>query len=391
MKRLISILLIVCMLVTMTACTANQKENPSDTDNIKFKAGTYSEIGNGIGGDVVVEVTFTETEIEKIKVKEHNETDGISDKPISDIPKEIISEQSLAIDAISGATITSNAIISAVEDCVKQAGVNPDALKKEKTTVKGKDETTTTDVVVVGAGASGTSAALTALQDGSKVILLEKTAFPAGAGTAAGSMFSVNSRLQKENGEEVDPQWLYDQYMLTSNYHANGALVKNIINNSSETVDWLIDNGVKLTNLPAGMQGGSEKVMKEGQSTANAYVEGGIPAISGLHELFIASGGDLRYETPAFEIIEKDGKVIGVKATKPDGGILTINAKSVIITTGGFSNNPDMVKEYFPNNNLSNRDVVGGAEGDGLKMAWSIGAGRTGIIPQNYGIMHKSE
>jgi fumarate reductase flavoprotein subunit len=390
MKKFISMLLTVCLLVTVTSCTAgnpDQNKQPA----ISYKAGTYSSVAQGHNGDVTVEVTFTDSEIKEINVKDHDETEGISDKPISEIPDAIISSQSLAVDTVSGATMTSKAILSAVEDCIKQAGADPEILKGKENASENKaeaeNETIDTDVVVVGAGASGTSAALTALQDGAKVVLLEKTAFPAGAGTAAGSMFSVNSRLQKENGEKVDPEWLFDQYMTTSNYHANGALVKNIINHSSETVDWLIDNGVKLTNLPAGMQSGSEKMIEENPATANAYVEGGIPAITGLHKLFKESGGDLRYETPAFEIITNDGTVSGVKANKPDGGVLTVNAKSVIIATGGFANNPEMVKEYFPSNNLGTYDVVGGAEGDGLKMAWSAGAGKTDVIPQNYGVM----
>ncbi len=404
MKRLLILFLAVCIPVFQTSCAKVEKEEekPGKEEEqvqnadpkISYKAGTYTAVAMGRGGDLIVEVAFNESEITDIKVKEHNETEGISDKPISEIPKEVIKNQSLAVDIVSGATQTSKALLAAIEDCVVQSGADPTVLKEkglENDNIKGENETVSTDVVVVGAGASGTSAALTALQNGANVILLEKTAFPAGAGTAAGSMFSTNSRLQKENGEFVDPEWLYDQYMLTSNYHANGALVKNIINHSGETVDWLLDNGVKLTNLPAGMQSGSMKMIEENPATANAYVEGGIPAITGLHKLFKESGGDLRYETPAFEILVNDGKVSGVKATKADGGILTINAKSVIIATGGFANNPEMVKEYFPNNNLGAYDLVGGAQGDGLKMAWSVGAGKTGIIPQNYGVMPKTD
>lgn len=400
MKRFISLLLVACMLVFQTSCSDNgkqeqeptegQEQQPAENTAVSYKAGTYTASVPGRGGDVTVEVVFTESEIKEITVKEHNETEGISDKPISEIPKEVISRQSLAVDTVSGATQTSAALLAAIEDCVKQAGADPQLLKEKKeesNNAEAENETVDTDVVVVGAGASGTSAALTALQKGAKVILLEKTAFPAGAGTAAGSMFSVNSRLQKENGEVVDPEWLFDQYMTTSNYHANGALVKNIINHSGETVDWLIDSGVKLTNLPAGMQSGSEKMIEENPATANAYVEGGIPAITGLHKLFKESGGDLRYETPVFEIIMNDGKASGIKATKPDGGVLTVNAESVIIATGGFANNPEMVKEYFPDNDLGTYDVVGGAEGDGLKMAWEAGAGKTSVIPQNYGVM----
>jgi len=392
-KKALGLFLAQGLLLPMAGCKTDGSMSPrGPVSQVVYKAGGYVATSGGKNGPVTVEVSFSSSRIEKITVQPSEETPGISDKPIAEIPRKVVASQSLAVDTVAGASYTSRAILSAIEECVRQAGADPAILKARKTaqTGKGQDEAISTEVVVVGAGASGTSAALTALQGGAKVILLEKTASPSSAGTAGASMFAANSSLQKANKEYVDPKWLYDQYMLTSNYHANGALVKAIIDRSAETVDWLIGNGVRLTNLPAGMASSSVKMERENPATANSYVDGGIPAITGLHEMFRKAGGELRYETPAFELLQKNGVVCGVKAKKPDGGTLVVNAKSVIIATGGFANNPEMVKEYFPNDKLGTEDVVAGAQGDGLKMAWSAGAGKTKIIPQNYGVMPKT-
>lgn len=178
--------------------------------------------------------------IQSVTITEQQETAGIADGALEKIPAGIVENQSLNIDTIAGATNTSNAILSAVEDCVKQAGGDVEALKNKTTeVVKGEQEEIGCDVVVVGGGAAGTAAALAAVEAGKNVILIEKTASPMGAGTFAGVLFATDSTLQKEAGKTVDPEWVYDQFMETSEYHANGALLANVIAKSGSTVDWI--------------------------------------------------------------------------------------------------------------------------------------------------------
>lgn len=189
-NKLISILLVVMMLLTLVGCTKQPNAETSYKAGT-YTAGTYTGKAAGRNGEVSVEVTFTETKIESIKVTNHSETEGISDGPIKNIPEEVVKNQSLAVDTISGATITSDAILSAIEDAVIQAGGDANALKQQikKDTEEAKTEDENCDIVVVGAGGAGTAAALAAVEKGANVILLEKTATPMGASTLAGGMF----------------------------------------------------------------------------------------------------------------------------------------------------------------------------------------------------------
>lgn len=384
-NKLIALLLALLMALPMAACGETAQT---------YTPGVYTSVQRGHNNVVVIETEFSDSAITRVDVVQHSETPGLCEKPIAEIPAAIVENQSLAVDTVAGATILSEAILAGVADCATQAGGNAEALYQKAVAPKelnGEDEEITTDVVVVGGGAAGSAAALNALQAGAKVVLLEKTATPIGAGTAAGSMFANGSSLQKADGNEVTSEWIYNQYMETSNYQANGALVSNIVRHSGEMVDWLIDNGVRLTNLPAGMQSGSLEMEQNNQATANAYVDGGIAAIRNLHERIASNGGEVRYETPAYEILMQDGKAAGVLARKADGGTLKVNAKSVIIATGGFTNNSEMLAEYFPRNNFGRNSVVGGAEGDGLNMLWAVGAGKTNVVAQCYGIQPKTE
>lgn len=381
MKKLICGCLVLMLCASMSGCTS-KSDTPTNTS--AYTEGTYTAAAKGNNGDVSVEVVFTSDAIQSVTITEQHETAGIADGALEKIPAGIVENQSLNIDTIAGATNTSNAILSAVEDCVKQAGGDVEALKNKTTeVVKGEQEEISCDVVVVGGGAAGTAAALAAVEAGKNVILIEKTASPMGAGTFAGVLFATDSTLQKEAGKTVDPEWVYDQFMETSEYHANGALLANVIAKSGSTVDWLIENGVKLNLLDPGHGGVIGHLGNP--TTAHGYDEGGVAAMTKLHEVIETKGGSVRYETTGTELIITDGKVSGVIAVKADGGELRINASSVVLATGGFAGNAEMTTEIFGDVNYGN-PVVKSNTGDGIKMAWAIGADKGIVIPQNYGI-----
>lgn len=368
------------------AQTSGESQNISA--NAGYQAGTYSAQAKGNNGDVKVEVEFSEDAIVKVTVTEHQETAGLSDPAIEKIPERIVEGQTLNVDAVSGATNTSNAILEAVADCVNQAGGDAEGLKTKVAEVNTAVEEMTVDVVVVGGGASGSGAALAAAGKGAKVVLLEKAAGVSGAGTMAGVMFADHSSLQKEAGKEVDTEWLYDQYITDSNYNANAALVTKVISESSATVEWLMDNGVRLTLLDAGY--GAQYNHKGMPTTAHGYTDGGSAAIQTLHERIEELGGQVLYETPGEELIfDAEGKVAGVKAKKADGTTLNIHAGSVILATGGFGGNKEMMAEYF--GEKAGTGLVGTATGDGLKMAWSAGAAEHGSnVAQWFGMKYDS-
>src|SRR5699024_10306156 len=139
--------------------------------------------------------------IKSVKVVEHREIAGNGELAVENIPNKIVSEQSIAIDAVSGATQTSNAILEAVQDCAMQAGGNLEALKYRKAVRPSTEvDEVDYDIVVVGAGGAGTAAALAASEENNRVLLLEKTASPMGASVYAGGLFAAESSLQKEAG-----------------------------------------------------------------------------------------------------------------------------------------------------------------------------------------------
>ncbi|MGL6107471.1 FAD-binding protein [Romboutsia sp.] len=368
----LAMLMAMVFMFGMTGCSSSDS----------FKEGTYKGVGTGKNGNVEVEVKFSDSEIKSVKVLKHSETEGISDAAIKELPNKILENQSLAVDAITGATLMSDAILQAVEDCVVQAGGDVEKLKQVKETGKEKEvEEVSTDIVVLGAGASGTAAAIAGVDNGAKVLLLEKTAIPMGAGTLAGGMFAADSQQQKDNNATVSKEWLYDQYVLASDGFMNSVLVREIIDEAGPTVDWLEENGCDFNLADAGTGGGYEHIGMP--ATLHGYAEGGTVAINKLIDSFKSKGGEVRFSTPATELIKDDkGNITGVMAKKADGSTLKVNAKSVIIATGGYGGSEEMLKENFGKSYT--KGEIAQNTGDGIKMAWNAGADEYGTDVAQY-------
>lgn len=180
-----------------------------------FKAGTYTASAPGIHGEITVEVTFTTDKIASVKVVQQTETLGIGSKAVEVLPGRIVERQSPAIDGVAGATVTSTAIRKAVEDCVKQAGVDPATLVPLAVKAKGGEKTLTTDMVVVGGGGSGMSATIRGRMNGLNVILVEKMPYIGGAAAiSGGQVVAQGSKLQKEFGVKDDsPESMIKDFM----------------------------------------------------------------------------------------------------------------------------------------------------------------------------------
>lgn len=195
MKKLICLCL--ASLLCLAGCSGSPK-SPTSGGNSLFKAGTYTGTGKGNNDSITVEVTFTDTEIASITIKEHQETAGISDPAIEKIPQSVMSSQSLAVDTVAGATKSSKGILEAIEDCVVQAGGDAEQLKTAANqTAKTKtEESRDTDVIVVGSGITGMSAALSAKEAGADVVVIEKQAVTGGTTAIAGGyLISIDSKL----------------------------------------------------------------------------------------------------------------------------------------------------------------------------------------------------
>ncbi|MFR5601371.1 MAG: FAD-dependent oxidoreductase [Lachnospiraceae bacterium] len=166
------------------------------------KAGVYTQTAKGNNGDIKVEVEIKDGAVVSIQVVEHQETAGIADKPIADIPVWIVENQSLAVDAVSGATNTSNAIVEAVALCLEDAGLDAEEWKARTVETKAEaKEDAVCDTVVVGAGGAGMKVALELADNGQNVILVEKQEMTGGATSLAATYFvAVDTSFHKEAG-----------------------------------------------------------------------------------------------------------------------------------------------------------------------------------------------
>jgi len=233
------------------------------------------------------------------------------------------------------------------------------------------------DVVVVGSGMAGMSAAIEAASQGAKVILLEKEGILGGSTNFAEGIFACESPLQKQMGITVNQEQLLREEFLFSNYKVDGNLWRDVMKHSGEDIQWLLDMGTKFEGVTSTGAGNKTWHVYQGfgKTVINEHMK---PTAEKL-------GVEIMLNTPAKELIMKDGKVAGVKATTKDGKELTINAKAVILATGGFGNNEKMIAELTHLNvdNLVDRGAPG-HDGDGIKMAKAAGAltGERAIIMQ---------
>ena len=376
MKKLLTLVLSLCMLCTAIPAFA-------------YTAGEYTATGEGMNGPIEVTVTFDADKIVDIKVGAHKETAGICESAIEQIPAAIIANQSLAVDVVGGATFTSNGILAAVESCVVAAGGDVAALKAAGAaqTVVAEDEVLTYDVVVIGGGAAGLAAAANAKDAGASVLLLEKQANLGGNTLISGGIvYSTGSQAQKDAGVEDSVEALVEYWYERAEGNADKDLLTLVATNSANTIEWLIEGGVELGNLgPTGTS-----TVPRALYTSN----GGSGFILPMTETIKSKGVDIRTSTPAVSLImDESGKCVGVEAVAADGHKVTVNAKSVVIATGGFDGSREMMRKYAPENANDYFFASAGNTGDGINMAMAVGAdtvfkggviGLRGIVPTSF-------
>ncbi len=340
---------------------------------LSFKAGTYAGEAQGNNAPVKVEVTVSADAITDVKVTEQAETPSIAGPALERLPKAIVDGQTLTVDTVTGATNTSKAILAAVEKALVEAGGNAEELKRAGTKVESpvSDQALKADVVVLGAGGAGLSAALEAKDQGAgTVILLEKMASIGGTTfTSQGLIGGYDSKLQKSKGVELTFEQMYDNLMSNASYHLDQALTTVTLKKSGETVDWLADR-VKLDINDVKVGYGPLQMMHT--------VNGGGAAMAVPFEAALKDAGvEVMLETRATELItDSTGAVVGVRA-QGKGANVEIEAKSVVIATGGYAYNPELTARLTPE--LAGTWGVGfpGSTGDGIIMASNVGAALT--------------
>ncbi len=373
---------------------------------------------------MTVEVEFDDAAIKSVVVTDHKETPAISDKAISDLPRAIVEHQSLAVDTVAGATYTSKAILAGVEDCVTQAGGDVEALKNKtvEKELSTEEITKDTDVVVLGGGGAGLSAAITAAQNGSKVILVEKNPYLGGNTVRTGGWMMVNNpenlkqmtmspdqlaiveaeankptdnaqvkawqekvkadiKEYKANGETYfydSPEFNATQLYFRFSESAIPDRLFELITRSKEDMDWLISIG-----FPCSEQGGyclGDNWPRWYYSTADQSGRGYIRVMENAikdQKLDV----EILLETEATELLTNaEGRVNGALAQSTNGTKYTLNAaQGVVVATGGFAANTELVKKYadgrwpdgFENLPTSNDPAL---DGMGITMAEKLNA-----------------
>lgn len=362
-RKKLSMLLATALVFAMSTslfvgCSSNNTDSKSTA-----KAGTYTATEKGFGGDVTVNVTIAEDgSIESIDVTADSETPDIGGKAAPQLAETIVNNQSLAVDTVSGATVTSTAVITAITNALTEAGADIDALKNAETAKKGENEEATVDVVVVGAGGSGTAAALAAAEAGLNVMVIEKTASAGGNTKISSGFFAVDTELLKEDGYDLSVDKAVQDLMEFNQYLSNGTIVRKIVENAGDTVEWLQGYGVDFYIPETTTQLAHEDDVYKWK-TYHKYKDNAV-AYENMYANLDNMGADVRYNTSLETIIKNDeGVVTGITATKADGGTLTVNAKATIICTGGYGADAEKTAEALKSDLFNSLGMPNAGEG----------------------------
>ena len=397
-------------------CGAKSASTSSDAG----VSGDFTGTAKGFGGDVSVTLTLTDGAITGCTAEGKDETQGVGSEAIAKMPGEIAESGSIAVDGVSGATVTSTAIKEAAAAALTAAGLNPDDYKTAvEKDAAAEDSTVDADVVVVGAGGAGMTAAITAAAEGKSVVILESQSMVGGNSVrATGGMNAGKTVYQDENefGESagvektlktaaekyadnetitalaktVSEQWAAYQANPTGYFDSvelmeldtmiggkginDPELVETLCANSADAIDWLDEHGITLHNVSS-FGGASVKRIHRPVNAEGKTVSVGSYMIPLLQENCEKAGVKMMLDTTATEILtDANGAAVGVKATGASGETVTVNAKAVVLASGGFGANLDMVVKYKPELKGFMTTNAPGIQGQGIEMAQAIGA-----------------
>lgn len=397
-------------------CGAKSASTSSDAG----VSGDFTGTAKSFGGDVSVTLTLTDGAITGCTAEGKDETQGVGSEAIAQMPGKIAESGSIAVDGVSGATATSTAIKEAAAAALTAAGLNPDDYKTAvEKDAAAEDSTVDADVVVVGAGGAGMTAAITAAGEGKSVVILESQSMVGGNSVrATGGMNAAKTVYQDENefGESagvektlktaaekyadnetitalaktVSEQWAAYQANPTGYFDSvelmeldtmiggkginDPELVETLCANSADAIDWLDEHGITLHNVSS-FGGASVKRIHRPVNAEGKTVSVGSYMIPLLQENCEKAGVKMMLDTTATEILtDANGAAVGVKATGASGETVTVNAKAVVLATGGFGANLDMVVKYKPELKGFMTTNAPGIQGQGIEMAQAIGA-----------------
>ncbi len=371
MALVLALLLVACTPSTPAAQptpepTAAATATPVPVGAAPAGDGTYETTGQGMGGPITVSTTIAGGKITAVEVLSHTETAGISTPALERIPQTIVDNNSVGIDAVTGATMTSNGILAAVKAAIVEAGLNEsDFSGAVVQTVE--DQNLTADVLIIGAGGSGLAAANVLVREGKDVLIIEKMAMAGGATAVSGGGFiGATSKLQQERGVEGDSVDALVADLIKGGQDNYEPLTRLFAENNGATIDWMYyDLKLAFRDTPPGAS-------PEHQFARSFGMEGGASGItSELLRVYEEAGGKIMYETKATSLTVENGAVVGAVAEGVGGSKVTITAANVLLATGGYGNNDDLLPDSVANVLYYGPDC---STGDGLLMAQEAGA-----------------
>lgn len=355
-------------------------------------SGTYQVVAHEYENEQMpIKVEISNNKISKIKTQKAMIPGSLEETVFTKIPKEIINEQSLSVDAISGATHSVNGLLDAVEKVIEQAGGNPQDFKTEAdqkvvplevNTKKRLDNSYSfwrkkpnhiikeysTDFLIVGAGISGLAAAVQARQLKMDTIVIDKNGFVAGNGGGVEGIFGINTKMQQAAGIHAEKEDIIAKEAELGQYRADGSFWVDLINNSAANIDWLVNLGVQLTKV--------DDYHGTCMFPTFHWFKGGFASV-GYVPYMKKKADELNVkfllETSATSIIEENGSIKGVYAKTPNGYI-KINAKATLLDTGGVGHNPDLLEQQGWSTKNIHYCSMPSNTGDGYQMAMSVGA-----------------
>lgn len=401
MKKLLSLTLSLLLLLSTAACSASQEQSaepsatpaaapqqteapPAAQPAAGYQAGTYTAEATGHNCNFTVDVIFSDSAIEDIIIGENSETGYLGEYAMEMVRQDILENQTVNVDTVSGATVSSAALRAAVAQAVKDAGGDPAAMPAPAAEVRTYEDVTT-QVVVVGSGTAGLAATVEANEQGLDVILVEQLGILGGSSVRTGYVMGGSTQLQAEAGiSEGYTKEDFVNYLAVSKatgtgggnrseinedlYHEESAV--RIAESAGDNIDWLQSLGVKMR---------VDGFIHRGDgSRFGPYLLRAMDSV--LKERSI----DTRLNTRAESLLVEDGRVRGVQVEAPDGTSYNIYADAVILATGGYNANQDLIAQYNPKYAGYMTDVSVGADGSGMQMAEAAGGQLICMDQANY-------
>lgn len=349
-------------------------------------------------GPLTVEVDLDGKTITAVRVVECVDTDTIKDAAIASVPARIVSGQNIDVDGVTGATVTSFGIKGAVRDALAKAGLDPKDYSKGSDSVKAKTEAPAEDydIVIVGGGIAGMSAAIQAKRDGvGRVLVLEKNGYTGGSSlVCGGGIWIINTDVNGKIGVNATVDDLITFLKTRSeNKPVNEKLLSNVYNVIGSTASYIMDNGLPYSaeTWSLGYPDNKLPVIWSVHNGEYPWESGESGYFNSVADIAAKLGADIRVNSKVTSLVHDANTVKGVRVEDKEH-TYTVNAKKVILATGGFTRNRAMVEQYAPDFVKAFAMTGAGSTGDGITMTKELGAavvgeGMMGLmgVNMNYG------